>query len=204
MIKGIIFDLNGPILATEETTKIIVRRHAEKYGYEYERLREIVGEYFRGVYQEGYRDLENFFEKTKPSLGITIEEMNAILEDIHSPERIDARMVACIEELKKKYKIALLTSFGWNLQWFLKDVFGIYHLFDVVESSEDMGVKKPDPAAFQYVLDRLGLPADETVFIDDNPVNVAAAETLGIHGIVYRDFEQCRRELDALLSESSF
>jgi len=38
----------------------------------------------------------------------------------------------------------------------------------------------------------------EAVFIDDNPVNAASAEAIGIRGIVFRSPELLRRELVAL------
>ena len=43
----------------------------------------------------------------------------------------------------------------------------------------------PDPRIFQLALQRFGVKAEETVFIDDNPNNVAAANALGITGILF-------------------
>ncbi|MOA35388.1 hypothetical protein D3C78_1568340 [compost metagenome] len=39
------------------------------------------------------------------------------------------------------------------------------------------------------------LKAKECLFIDDSPANVAAAEALGIGGMVFTDAVQCRRQL---------
>ncbi|WP_158513166.1 hypothetical protein [Immundisolibacter cernigliae] len=43
------------------------------------------------------------------------------------------------------------------------------------------------------------VPADNVLFIDDNPDNVARAAALGVTGIVYREREAFLRDLDAAL-----
>ncbi len=46
--------------------------------------------------------------------------------------------------------------------------------------SSELGVMKPDPAYFEKVLDAVGLPAAQLLFIDDNADNVAAARSVGL------------------------
>jgi len=49
-------------------------------------------------------------------------------------------------------------------------------------------MRKPDPRIFHLALERLGNPAPEaTVFLDDFHGNVAAAERLGMRGILVED-----------------
>lgn len=61
-------------------------------------------------------------------------------------------------------------------------------LFDVVVDSAHVGVRKPDPRIFHLALERLGNPAPEAaVFLDDFHGNVAAAERLGMRGILVED-----------------
>lgn len=75
------------------------------------------------------------------------------------------------------------------------DRFGFVSKFRDVVVSGAVRLMKPDPAIFRLALDRFGLQAAETVFIDDNPPNVAAARDLGLHGLHFRDAETLRREL---------
>jgi len=70
--------------------------------------------------------------------------------------------------------------------------------FDGIVVSGDEGVIKPDLRIFRILLDRYGVAADESVFIDDNPKNAQAASALGIHGIHFHSPAQLRRELAAL------
>lgn len=59
---------------------------------------------------------------------------------------------------------------------------------------------KPGSEIFRYMLAECGIPADETLFIDDNPENIAAAERLGIHGYLFDgDTARLRAHLSALL-----
>jgi putative hydrolase of the HAD superfamily len=43
-----------------------------------------------------------------------------------------------------------------------------------------MGQRKPDPASFLHILEKEGLVAEETLFIDDNEPNVIAAASVGL------------------------
>jgi len=50
----------------------------------------------------------------------------------------------------------------------------------------DLGAVKPEPASYLAVLERLGAPAEDVIFFDDRPANVAGAAALGIDA---RQFE---------------
>jgi len=82
---------------------------------------------------------------------------------------------------------------NWLADW------NIGHLFDVVFCSGDEGVVKPDPAAFEMTLARLGVEPEEAVFIDDTVEHVRAAEALGIHGICFTTAEVLWDRLNGLL-----
>jgi epoxide hydrolase-like predicted phosphatase len=57
---------------------------------------------------------------------------------------------------------------------------------------------KPDPAIYELALQRLDVPAAEAVFVDDFPVNVAAAREAGLHAIHFRGMAPLRRSLEEL------
>ncbi len=56
-------------------------------------------------------------------------------------------------------------------------------LFERVFYSHEVGMAKPSPTIYQHVLTEAGLVADETLFLDDNPANIAAAASLGIRAM---------------------
>ncbi len=51
--------------------------------------------------------------------------------------------------------------------------------------SNELGVRKPDPAAYRALVDALGEEPGATVFVDDNPINVEAATRFGIRGVLF-------------------
>ncbi len=56
---------------------------------------------------------------------------------------------------------------------------------DLVFTSYNLGLLKPDTAIFQTVLNKLNTAPEQTLFLDDKKANVEAAQSLGMNGIVY-------------------
>src|SRR5919197_1296969 len=71
--------------------------------------------------------------------------------------------------------------------------------FDALAISAEIGVMKPDAAAYQAILAMMHMEAHTCVFIDDVPANVAAAQAVGLHGIVFEDNPSCLAALTRLL-----
>ena len=72
-------------------------------------------------------------------------------------------------------------------------------LFKKPYYSHEMGMRKPDPASFQKILDLEGLKASETLFIDDNEPNVKAAASVGLQVLYLEPGMQIENELPRLL-----
>jgi 2-haloacid dehalogenase len=89
---------------------------------------------------------------------------------------------------------------NWSAETFppQRNRFPFLGWFDGIVISGEEGVIKPDPRIFRILLDRYRIAPGEAVFIDDNPVNAAAAARLGFHGIRFRSPEILRTELVAL------
>ena len=68
---------------------------------------------------------------------------------------------------------------------------------DIVVSGVEKLVK-PDPAIYRLALDRFGLEAERTVFVDDNAANVAGAADVGLIALHFTDEPTLRGELRAL------
>ena len=60
------------------------------------------------------------------------------------------------------------------------------------------GMKKPDPRIFHLLLDRYNLDATETVFIDDSAANIAAAQEVGLHALLFTSAAALHRDLEGL------
>ena len=62
-----------------------------------------------------------------------------------------------------------------------------------------MGHAKPDPAAYELVTRRLGVAAEEVLFLDDVEANVVAARALGWHAVLHRDTATSIAEMERLI-----
>ncbi len=62
----------------------------------------------------------------------------------------------------------------------MRDELGYAGLFDGAFYSYEMGVAKPDPAYFRFIVDALGAPAHQLLFLDDRLDNVEAARSVGL------------------------
>jgi putative hydrolase of the HAD superfamily len=71
--------------------------------------------------------------------------------------------------------------------------------FDVVVESSVEGMRKPDPRIYQLVIERLGVEASETVFLDDLGINLKPARALGMTTIKVSDPTDALRELEQVL-----
>lgn len=67
--------------------------------------------------------------------------------------------------------------------------------FSQLTWSCELGMAKPDPAIYLYTCEKLGVAPGETLFLDDNPKNVRAAEALGIVGITFTSVKDLRKDL---------
>jgi epoxide hydrolase-like predicted phosphatase len=95
-------------------------------------------------------------------------------------------------------RTALLSN-SWGNEYDRRDW---HEMFDTVVISGEVGMRKPEREIFELVLKRIGLPADECVFIDDMAHNIVAAEQAGLIGIVHRTFDQTAGQLEALFPDA--
>jgi putative hydrolase of the HAD superfamily len=73
-------------------------------------------------------------------------------------------------------------------------------LFDAWVISSEVGLRKPDAAIYELAAERLGLPPERCVFVDDLPGNLKPARALGMATVLHRgDAEATLAEVGALL-----
>ena len=72
-------------------------------------------------------------------------------------------------------------------------------LFERYFLSCEMGLLKPDPNFFTAMLEDLGVPPEDCLFIDDTQPNVEAAKKLGITALHFRGVDTLRQDLRMVL-----
>jgi epoxide hydrolase-like predicted phosphatase len=87
----------------------------------------------------------------------------------------------------------------WEPLW--RSMLPVEELFEVVVDSAFVGHRKPEPEIYRLTLERMGVPAGETLFIDDMEINCQAARELGIATVHYRTAEQAIAEIEAAVAQ---
>jgi putative hydrolase of the HAD superfamily len=72
---------------------------------------------------------------------------------------------------------------------------------DIVYSHE-VGLAKPDPAAYALTAERLGVQPHEVLFLDDVEVNVEAARAAGWHAVLHVDTATSIREMERIIGSA--
>ena len=98
-----------------------------------------------------------------------------------------------------QYKIGMLSNVG---RGFFESYFTDSEknkLFDAVVLSSEVGIAKPEVAAYQMIADKLGVKLDECVMIDDTYLNIDAAKAAGMQGVWFISTQQSINDLNTIL-----
>jgi putative hydrolase of the HAD superfamily len=90
---------------------------------------------------------------------------------------------------ENELKVGLLsnTEHG-NVELTLLEKFGIYHYFDGIVFSSEVGIRKPNRGIFYYITEKLALSPKEMVHIGDWPeIDVVGAKGVGMKAIFFNN-----------------
>jgi epoxide hydrolase-like predicted phosphatase len=118
-----------------------------------------------------------------------------MLTRMFSGMRVEASMVGVVRAARATGVRTGLLSNSWGLGY---ERDGWDTLFDAVVISGEVGLRKPDPAIYALAAQRLELPPEQIVFVDDLRPNVRAAVAAGMVGVQHVDVETTVSELEIL------
>jgi putative hydrolase of the HAD superfamily len=153
----------------------------------------------RHAYDLGELSGITFWEKFSRDAGLDLgpgelDEINRL--DARMWTSQDPAMVAWQQRLKQRGLLtAILSNMGDTVLEKIEREFQWIVDFDVLVWSYQLGIAKPDPAIYRHTLQQLGTAPEETLFLDDKLVNIAAARALGIHAIQFTTIDRLRDDL---------
>lgn len=177
--RNIVFDLGGVVFARD-------RRKCDREFMEFFSFVSKTGtpefwdEYDRGTlsFDEVKEEICRFRNCDRATCDRMVGEAIAKQEEIVPTREL-------IAELKTAgYRLYVLSNMSREFIEFLRRQ-SIYSYFDGDVVSCEEGYIKPEPAIYRTLLDRYGLEASETLFIDDREANTAGAEALGIAAFLF-------------------
>jgi len=106
-------------------------------------------------------------------------------------------------EILKQLKQAGYPLYGlsnWSAETFpyAREKYDFFDLFDDFVISGEVGQVKPDPEIFQIMLEKIGKPAEQCLFIDDSLTNINQAQKMGFGTIHFQSPEQLATALHEL------
>jgi beta-phosphoglucomutase len=186
MIKGVIFDLDGVIVSTDEYHYLGWQRMADEEGIYFDRQ---INERLRGVSR--MESLDIILEKSKKAY--TEEQKTEMasrknnfykefLTTELTPKNILPGVMSVLNELKKNgIKIAIGSS-SRNSPSILKQI-GLDNFFDATADGNDIKKSKPDPEVFLLAAKRLGFRPDECLVVEDAEAGISAALAGGMKAL---------------------
>ena len=107
------------------------------------------------------------------------------------------QMLTLLSRLKKKYrfKLAVVSNEGRELAEYRIRQFKLDELADFFIVSSFVHFRKPDADIFRIALDTAQVSPRQVIYIEDRPMFVQVAETLGLRGLRHIDYETTRERL---------
>lgn len=130
-------------------------------------------------------------------LGVHAE---GLLGRIFATLDLDREMVETVRAARAAGVCTALVSNSWGMAIYDRALIG--ELFDEVVISAEVGLRKPDAAIFRLTLERLAVEPGSAVMVDDLTWNVAAAEELGMVGVLHAGAAQTIAQLERLLGRA--
>jgi beta-glucosidase len=177
MIKGVIFDLDGVIVSTDEYHYLAWKELADEKGLTFSKFE---NERLRGVSRMESLEIilkdasSRFSEDEKMAM---TEAKNAIYRGLLSNLQADEILpgvIECLEQLKQHGVKVAIGSSSKNAAFILQAI-GLNQAFDAVVDGTHLTRSKPDPEVFLLAAERLGLDAEACLVVEDAEAGVAAA-----------------------------
>lgn len=193
--KGLIVDFGGvltnPVLG-------VMRDYCRAEGLAEDALAALATRDSRGraafaAIERGAITQQEWEQTIAPLLGVSAENL---LRRVMTTLRPAPAMLEAVEAARRAgYATACLTN-SYGLEPF--DPYAPWKLdqrFDVVVVSEQEKLRKPEPEIYRRTLDRLGLPGEACLFLDDLEQNLAPARELGMTAWLVTDPDAAARQV---------
>ena len=190
-MTSLLFDLDGVLL---KRRSLQGRRRVEQILGADGRIWEIY-EDLRPAYDSGDVSEERFWRQLQIRAQLDpFDYSEAIVADRETTGEGEPELVGLVSSLiDAGWRCGVLANLPVGLSMQLRREHAWLEKFDAVTFSCDIGVTKPDERAFAVALDAMGASARDTIFFDDDPDHVAAAQQCGLHAVLYTGPDSVRK-----------
>lgn len=185
-VNAVIFDMGGVLLRTinSQPREAI----AERFGVTRAELEAFIFMSETSLRSEvGELTDKEHWETVLRHFNQPVGDYPKVYDEYFSGDAIDEELLAFAVSLKPDYQLGLLSNAWVNARPLLSRHFDFINVFDISVFSCEVGMRKPDPAIFKVMLEKMSVGAENVVFIDDMPLNIQGAKSAGLHAIRYTD-----------------
>lgn len=195
-IKAVIFDLGNVLvdfdhrIAAEKVSKLTDKTAEEIFNF-------FFNSELTGLFEEGRISPQDFFLKVKEALNFKLDyaEFLPIWNTIFFLSEKNCMVYALAKNLKKNYKLALLSNINILHFEYLKSRFPVFDVFCNIIVSCEVGLRKPHPLIYKKTLEALGVLPSEVFYTDDRAELIQGARELGIRGFVFEGIDELEKDL---------
>jgi HAD superfamily hydrolase (TIGR01509 family) len=197
-IKNLVFDLGGVIL--QDHFALAGKKIVEQYNVDLNKLVDAFHKHDLDIYHSGEAPYEQRIKASFEEIGrsdIDPKLIIDIIEEIFVPV---PGMIELVEALKEKYSLYILSNQVEALLPKLERKYDFFKDFKYSVFSFRVGMAKPNPEIYQFLLDQTEIKPEESVFIDNMEANLVPARKLGLQTILFENAEQFQRDLVELVN----
>ncbi len=196
-VRAVFFDFGGVIMRTEFQAPR--QKLAERFNMDYAEIDKAVFncEAARRA-SLGEITEEQFWADVSRRFKLPASEAQAFRDQFFGGDLIDRSLVETIRSLRGSVHTGLISNAWSGLRGFLAKE-KLLDLFDTAVISAEVGVVKPSAKIYQLALEQAKVSAEEAVFVDDFPENVAACQEVGMTGILFDDPQKSLARLQRVL-----
>ena len=197
-IRAVFFDLGGVILRTED--KGPRAELGKSLGLDYVGMdRAIFGGESAQQAALGIISREQHWRNVVRALNLPESEIPRCSEAFFAGDRTDAALVDFLRSLRPTCKVGLISNAFSDLrEWIVQQK--IDDIFDDMTISSEIGIAKPDARIYRQALEKLNVRPEESIFVDDMPANIEAAQALGMRGVIFKTSQQAIADVKNLLA----
>jgi len=192
-IEAIVFDFGG-VLSTPGKIDFFCKRYATKLNKNPKEFMELIKENWNKAQIDKIKS-SLFWTKATEFLEVNPGKFR---QDLLNSFKFQEGVLTIIKILKEKYKLGLLTN---QIEDWLEEVIREHKLdgvFDVIVTSYESKIAKPDISIFKETIERLKVKPSECVYIDDLEKNIPSAQKLGMKTILFENNKQLIKDLRKL------
>jgi putative hydrolase of the HAD superfamily len=199
LLKVVLFDVDGVLITGEPFSQQLAR----DYGI----TLEMTAAFFQGPFSGclvGRADLKQEIASYLPQWGWQHSVEEFLTSWFTYETCIDEALLVSIQQLRQQgLSCYLATNQERYRMAYILNQMGFDSKFQGVFCSASLGYTKSEPAFFAAVLEALaGMQAQEILFWDDTPANVAAARAAGIRAELYTNFSAYERQMNQYLERA--